>query len=618
MLEQFTPTTISAFKGWFANGPAEKIPSTHFRTARNIRYFNGGFETRWGTTPSILTDVPIRRFFPYKIEGQQDRTLYLDGSGRIFDSLYPGQVILNIPNMVDFSMEVFNDRAYLSPHDRRRGLPSQVVYLYQGGGLQARPAAGSRPRGFTLSSVSAGAGHIEAGTRLFAVAYETDSGFITGPGPEILSVFVSSGSDSARVSNISVGPVGTVARHLLATQRILTYDGDQIGPELFFVPNGKLEDNETTEIVVDFYDSQLEKSADYLRDEMETIPAVLGMASYQGSLVGWGAQVDDSTVYVSKSGEPESISLIDGGIEVDRSEAGGVRNCLEYRGQLMIHKSRRTYAVTSDANEPSFWKPISIDQSVGTEVFGIAKILGEDGTTVDRYVIAARQGLLVFSGVFNIDLTWKIKDVWKRITKNSFNTIQAAIDTDAEVIYVAVPLDGATSPNAILCGDYSEGMDPENIRWSEWTFPYSPSTIGVDLSPNGTPILKIGSGNNNIYALDSLVTSDDNVAIPDPTFETFLNGADEVAVTNFGGVRLRCTGVGDLNLTINTLDDVTIQQPPSLTMAVTPGKFLQREFVSLSAQYASVKFNTADINDKFRITKIILYSDAEYLEEPGG
>jgi hypothetical protein len=622
VLDELEETNVADFKGLFIRGPAEITPPDHFREAQNIRYLINGFETRYGTSLSI-SGTGIRRFFPYKIEGQANRIIYLDLLGRFFDSLFPATPILTVGGAIDFSMVTFNDRAYISPHNRIRGLSGQFVYVYQGDGQAARPAAGERPLGFQLQLAGSAGGTIEPGTHLIAVAYETNSGFITKPGPEQYGVYTgltAGGTITERsklvVSNIPIGPSYVTARHVLASKAIQNYNGDQTSAELFFVPNGRIDNNvDTFSGDLSFYDNELQRSANFTLDLLGTIPAVLGLTSFQGSLVGWGAPGEESIVYISRAGEPESIDATEGGIEIDPSEAGGVKNCVEYRSQLMIHKSRRTYAVTNSGEEPSFWEPISVDRGVGTEVFGIAAIMDEEGNTVDKYMMASRKGLLLYQGTFDNNLTAKIDDIWKRITKTAFNTIQVVLDVDSDLIYAAVPLDGATVPNTILFGDCQRGMNGEDIRWSTWTFPYTPNAISIDNDNAGNPVFKIASENNHIYFLDPSVRNDNGIAIPTPTFQFGYVGKSDCAVSLFGGVRLRASGLGVLNLTLLGLDETLSLTPPSLILSSSPGLILQREF-DFQNQYATFRFHIGNINEWFRITRVTMYHGALWMEEP--
>ena len=620
MIEELTPTHITQFNGLWNRGPAENTPVDHFQIADNLRYINGGFETRYGTSVSIAVPAGVRRFFPYSIEGQADRIIYLDTDGKIFDSLYPGVVILEIAGMIDFSMIVMNDRAYLSPHNGIVGMAGQNIWMYQGAGQPARLAGGMPPSGFNLEVYdSPNAGYIEEGLHLIAVVYETDSGFITKPGPAVYAQYTSAGQFKA-IASLPIGPVGTVARHVLATKVIPEFTGDQEGPELFFVEGAGVFDNSTPTVEFEFYDSQLVRSADYLKDEMTTIPAVLGFTTFAGSLVGWAPNVEPSSIYISKAGEPESISLLEGGIEVEPFTGGGVKNCVAYRGStLMIHKSSRVYSTANNGNEPVYWEVTGpVESGIGTSVFGVATIMDEEGNTVDRYVFASKKGLIAYDGTFANVLSEKIDDVWGRITKTAFSKIQVSLDAINEVIYVLLPLDGSVTPNVIAYCDYSNGMTVANVRWSLWTFRnYAPSCIGIDVDIDNEPVLKIGSLTGNIYYLDPTAVGDNLIALPNPTWQTAYVGPEEsIAVNYYGGVRLRAFGNGVLDMQFGGLDDAVTANIPSLVLSATPGRFGQSEF-NVQSQKGRLKGFTDTYGEKFKITRITIYHSAWWVEEPG-
>ena len=80
----------------------------------------------------------------------------------------------------------------------------------------------------------------------------------------------------------------------------------------------------------------------------------------------------------------------------------------------------------------------------------------------------------MFTGNFEEDLTWKVKDIWARVTRIYFHKIQVMIDSDNQFVYVSLPLDGSTVTNVILFADYSNGLNAKAIKWSLWTFPHNP------------------------------------------------------------------------------------------------------------------------------------------------
>lgn len=620
-LDELTPTHIAEFKGLFARGPAEVCPLEFFDICYNIQFFKNGFETRYGTTVSVTKPEGVVRFFPYQIEGQADRCIYLDNAGRIYDSLYPTNVILYISGMIDFSMIVLNDRAYLSPHNRVTGMPGEKVYVYQGGGVEARLAGGNPPSGFTLDAISNTdrPGNVEGGYRLISMVYETDSGFITKPGPN----FIWDGFQDnfyIKVTNMQPGPPGTIARHVVVSKTVgfdpTSFSGNPDDLEIFFVDGGSLFNNTQTEIEINFYDSQLVRSADYVRNNMSTIPAVLGFTKFAGSLVGWAPNEEPSSVYLSRAGEPENISLLDGGIEVDISTGGGIRNCVEYRGvALMIHKAGRVYTTSNNGEEPAYWKVDLVDSAIGTEVNGIAAILDDEGNSVDRYVIATKQGLLSYEGNYENALSDNISDWWARITKKAFNRIQVVLNPHEEYIAIAAPVDGSLVPNIIFWCDYQNGLSANDVRWSIWTFPWKPTSIGIDVDLDGESMLKIGSADANLYFVDPTAQGDNYVSIPQPEWRTAFVGDPEPMVNYFGGIRVRTTGVGPLNIQFSGLDDVISINPPSFVMSLNPAKLYQREF-NLSSQIARLRCWTDTYGARFRVTRISIYHIPEFAEEP--
>src|SRR5690606_12889657 len=120
-----------------------------------------------------------------------------------------------------FSAAQYFDRIYITPHNRITGIENEVVYVYDG--TTCRQAGGIAPSGSITVTNSTLSGNVEAGTHLIAVAFETESGFITRPGPSIYGQVLADGTHQIDISGIPIGPDGTVARHILATRRIPNY-----------------------------------------------------------------------------------------------------------------------------------------------------------------------------------------------------------------------------------------------------------------------------------------------------------------------------------------------------------------------------------------------------------
>jgi hypothetical protein len=611
MLRDHDPITLREFKGTFDRGEDDVCPPGYFLDSRNVVFTEGGVETRKGTSLSV-TLANVRRISVFDRIGEASRLILLDSSGNLWDSTSLVSPILSIPAMSDFSMVSLYNRAYITPHNGLRGLPGESIYVYEGSGV-ARAAAGSPPVGAAMTATdSPDPGSVEKGKHLFAVAFETVTGFITKPGPTVYTLYTAPGEKKVVIANIPTGPAGTVARHLLST-RVLpdTYAGDQGGQEYFFVPDGRIGDNFTTSFTLSFFDSDLQDSADWLMDELASIPAGAGIGIYGSRMVVWGPDDDESKVWVSKAGYPESFDATEGFFRAFPGDAGGgVRNCVEFRGNLYILKAQRTYATQETGDEPAFWIVTSIDAGVGTEVHGVAKILDLSGTALDAFVIADRSGLLMFNGTFagNI-LTAAIDDIWSRINKSAFHTVEVVLDPIRKLGYVAVPLDNATLPSHILVADYQNGI--ENIRWTTWTFPKKPTTIVVDVdNTSKKSYLKFGSEEGNVHAYDETSTNDFGTAISSLIKFPFLPQS-EGEINHFGGVRLRCWGVGSLALSISGLDNTQTQGISGVNLSLAPGRYLWRPF-NFSAERAALQLNSVGFSN-FRLAEVILFSKVLWL-----
>jgi hypothetical protein len=115
-----------------------------------------------------------------------------------------------------------------------------------------------------------------------------------------------------------------IARHILASKAIdpAKYSGNFHDYELFFVPNGTINDNVTRTFTVDFFDSQLLESSKDLLDQFETIPCGTGLSFYHNRMIVTGSGstgiVSNSQhqALVSKPGEYESFNSITGILNV--------------------------------------------------------------------------------------------------------------------------------------------------------------------------------------------------------------------------------------------------------------------------------------------------------------
>jgi hypothetical protein len=623
MIENHVPIPITEFGGLFDRGPDEAIPLNHFKIAQNLKFKPSSFRTREGSVLSVQCGA-VLQFHVYKITGQASRLLILLAGGNLYDSTNMAGPILSIAAMTDFSMEVFFDRAYITPHNGLTGLPGQWVYYYTGSGVAKLAGGAAVPYSPGMVPSAGPPGNMDDGIHAFACGFETATGYITGFGAFCaFSNPDGKGGKVIHLDNIHIGPPGTVARVLFATKNIAdvalggNWNGDYANQEWFTHPLGRIPDNTTTARDVSFFDADLVDQADYILEQLPTIPAGVGITSYQGSMVVWGEDANQATVRVSKAGEPESFNAIEGFIQVEPSNGGGVRNCVEFRSTLYMFKSQRCYGTQALSDKDAvFWTAPLLDGSVGTECHGVGKIFERNSNTVDKYFIASRRGLLLFTGVFQEDLTWKVGDIWDRITPNYFHKVQVAVDADNLFVYVSLPLDGSTVTNVILFGDYTNGLDSEKIKWSIWTFPHKPVSIGLDVDDVSKKIIfRYAREDQNIYQLEATVHNDYNNAIP-TIFETGETPQDSKGeVFHHGGARFRVYGQGNLSLTVTTLDSSVVQTLPSIPLRTTPGEYPFRSY-NLQSEKVTLRGTLVNFDEYLTITKIWVFVRQLWLTRP--
>jgi len=620
MIDNHTPVEPGRFGGIYSRGTYnDNVPGDHFIDSRNT-ITTGSNEIRTRTGFDVSITIPnLRRIRRYTREGEATRIIALDSAGNLFDTsvslLTP---ILSIPAMLDFALVVAYNRAYISPNNRVTGLPSEFVYVYEGSGSCRRAAGRAPTAGFNVA-ISANAGHIEAGTHIFSWAFETVSGFVTHPSEGQAKVF--DGLHQADFTAIPIGPAGTVARRLVASRAIQTFNGDLEGYEMFFVPNGRISDNSTTTLSgVDFYDADLQSSADYTYDQLEEIPACLFLGAY-GERIVYGAEAANrSMIRLSNPTEPESVNELAGFIVLDPNETEGLKACVEFRRNLYVTKGNpgKTYATTDNTFDPSTWDAPAIDGGIGADYNGISTFISPHSEAAAiAFFSADHSGLFMFDGAYrDIPLTYKIQSLWDRINKANFNKLDIVINTKEKLFYILAPLDTATTPNTLFVGDYSEGLDSKNIIWHWWTFTnISPASILLDIDfLTKQTHLKIAGYAGNVY-VDNHAIYNDNGDFYESYIKSALASLLSGYVHHCCGVRLRVKGSGQLLLNLFGEDDVLVQTLKTHSLSAAPG----REFMfgaNFVNEKCALKLRCAGINEHFELYNAILFMQAVWATRP--
>ena len=497
-------------------------------------------------------------------------------------------------------------------------------------------------------------GKIERGYHIIAIAYETTSGFVTAPGPATAvgtnyAVFlVKKGKKALTVSGIPTTGLPSFVNkiHILASKAIPKdrYTGNPDEYELFFVPDlsGGEIDPGVASSNINFFDADLVDSADFLKDNMSQIPAgVTLLSTSTGRLLVAGVNstsvvgdespdndlANNTVIFGSKGGEPESFSKTDGFVIV-KPGGGGIRNLAEYRSLIYTYKGTRTYVTQDNGGLPVEWEINSVDDAIGTECHGVSIALGSDSASEDVLLLASRSGFQVFNGTYaERPLSWPIRELWDAIVREDrFNEIEVALDPINKHIFIAVPftIGDLYDDGIILFGDYSDGLNWEAVKWCPWQLYRTDGTVQI-LTPttifttfdNDTPVLRIGSADFNIYTYEYRSgINNDNGTAREAFFETAkLSFSEDGGVSQINGIRLMINGACTLENTLIGPDDVVVSSLPNTSIA-NPNPFnvlMKTNFVEDDFSYQG---RITVLDDTFQITKLWLFGQEAWSERP--
>jgi hypothetical protein len=385
-----------------------------------------------------------------------DPSNYVQADAASLTGIYELFFVKNVPNGVGIESTIIN------------AADVDLVAPFAAGSLPNVTAGGIYAENTSIE------GHCDIGLHIVGVVYETDTGYLTAPGPENKAVQTYINENRAiKIGNIPVSPDSFVIRkHLVSTKALVAYNGDDEGYEFFFIPGGTI-DNDVTELVVSYYDIELLDDASHLIDNFSEIPAGVYLATYNGRLVLTTTFTDISIAYVSFPNEPEAIDQVDGIIIVPL-DGKPLTAAQEFRDVLYLFKQVRTFAVNDNGDVPSTWIPIAIDQGIGASIHGIAQVLDSGGVNIDYILVNDLSGVMMFNGAYlRPELSWKIADLWFALDRNKFGYMQILNDSLNQRIYVSLP-DGT-----ILYADYAMGQEAKSIKWAPWTFDIEVSSIAL-------------------------------------------------------------------------------------------------------------------------------------------
>jgi len=621
------PIAFEQFNGFWDRGQDDSVPKDHFIEGLNVRYFESGYESRDGISPFIPrmngTRAVVRM---YTFNVASDGIITLDNAGNFYHVIpatNTSTLILSLPGVTDFTMAITNGRAYINPI----GIAT-FLYVYNGNGTTAHKAGGNPPTNAdgALAAANSGSGNVEAGIHIFGVVYETSSGFLTQIGPDFLPTVNAPGNNAVLLTSIPISPdPNVIARHIVASKFIVPaqYNGNTRGYELFFVPGGKISDNTTTSLSVNFFDSQLLASAAGLLDIASSVANGTGLCLYHNRLVLTGTPTINAA-RVSNPGEFEAFSNLDGFVQV-QNDGLGLLNGQEYRDVLYLFKINETVAFTDNGNVPSSWPMSVIDEGLGAGIHGVCYIDTRQGMSSEYLLLENYTGIFMFNGTFiRSELSFKIRDYWLTVDQIDIaQNIEFYNDVYRQSIILNIP-----GLSLLLVGDYANGMTPEAMRWTKWTYSIIPRTITLFDKSNK---LLIGSQNTSFPNKDGIYQNDpakvddviytgdaaaDSFPIPVTSILYLVGDSGPEDILHFGGVRLRVIGSGNLGLEFRSLDRIDIQTLAPLPLSSATAREPTR-LSNFTSQRGMLIISTNQLGAEFRINRVIVFAKQLWTQFPG-
>lgn len=625
-LFEYRKKPMNQYMGLYARGDDDDVPSNHFQQCQNIEFFPGSCRTRKGSSIryTFTGGANRTRYFEFATSAVQSNVpiiFSMDSAGNFY---MDATLLINIPFATDFSAVQFFNKLFVTFHDGNVGVG--VVYMWDNQNQDFRPIAGARPSAASAIIAADGAvtgtDEVEIGKYLIAVAYETDSGFITPPGPLIAGVFTPTsytapGGKKINLSNIPIGPANTAKRHILITH------GD--GTEYFFVDNngGLIPDNVTTTAVLDFFNTDLVDSADYLFDVRESVPCGTGINIFSARLVVFGFDdPDESLMRVSQAGDPETFDQTVESVIIQKDDGYNIRAGGQIRDQFYLYKDVGVYVTNDNGDDPVNWDVFTVEKAVGAancRALSTVSATSMTGAHHDVHLFADKSGLYINNGaVVFPEMSFKVKTIWD--TNVDFTKVDPFIDAKNKRVYILGLLDGT-----MLVGDYTEGIDSKTIKWSIWKLPNNVTNGAIlDIATGGNPEFTFMTQDLNIYHFDSTLDLDyGNAVIDSPITFGGINFVDGY-INMLAALKARVSGNGVMRISAIGYDALTDSGDFNQYILgdIVFGDRMHRD-IQLMSRFMSEKFyirliNVTDNipNSNFWLSKMSIFGNELYASRP--
>lgn len=635
-------------------GPAlllDERPNKSALLARNVEYLPGQVATRAGF-PRAFTSasgaVAITTLYNW-IQSGLNRLIYLwggtDVNSRDLTTGVEDTILVGVPGTTKaMSNAQGGPRLFMAFYDNMgNGTTQGRVWdgLFTSGNAEVdklfqRPLKPATE--MTIGVVEGGIGNISQGLHNVAVIFTTRNGYTQQPSP-------SSGPGLTGVApatitavggsqlTVTITPVGNWPAWLRAgminVQVIMT---PVVNPSrYFFVPGATASVaggfNAPVSIVVDIDDVTLQADTgldvlgagyfDLLEmafdDSGPFFPSVV--LEFNNRLV-YITQIFDSDLvqkvtiaYISDQYNYQSISADQSSISLPgfRQMVTGfpLGNVIYWLGPHW------TYASADNTGKPVTWAPPQlVDGRIGT-----FSPRGVDVNVSKRIAwVADKSGLYPFTGYYPLRPTsyYQTPD-WNRINwaVAPAGMVQVKDHPPKTRVVVMVPLDGATTPTHLMTFDYTNGITPEEIKYSLDPIGggYLPGAIEVtqNNSTKQTELWVSPTAATGIVLRQAAGVFNDNGAGIDSRYQCRPSPDPSPSPLRVIGAHFRAKGSGNLNVTSFPFDQNYSKVLGAIALAAAPGLEPFR-FIDQQADSVSLLFDNGAVPDAyFILSRIRLY-----------
>ncbi len=112
---------------------------------------------------------------------------------------------------------------------------------------------------------------------------------------------------------------------------------------------------------------------------------------------------------------------------------------------------------------------------MGCGVHGIATVVDSGASNIDYLIVACYSGITLFNGRYLLpELSFKVQSLWaNQLFKTNNRRIQIVNDSVAQKLYIVM------ANRTVSFGNYANGFDPKNLRWTTWTFNALVNTLAL-------------------------------------------------------------------------------------------------------------------------------------------